>query len=138
MFDIFEGFNANEALEELKNGNCTDVFVEAYKQTNIGMVLDRMKRLDNIVIKQGFFPESLDGLEDNFVFVSIDVDFEKSIYESLEYFYPRLLGGMIFVHDYNSDLLGVEKAVDRYEKELQVRLYKMPLCDANGTLVIMK
>lgn len=139
LFDTFEGFNANEALNERKNGNCTDAFVEAYKQTNIGMVLDRMKYLDKIVIKQGFFPDSLDGLEDNFIFVSIDVDFESSIYECLKYFYPRLVdGGMIFVHDYNSDLLGVEKAVDRYEDEQRERLRKMPLCDANGTLVIMK
>lgn len=139
LFDTFEGFNANEALNERKNGNCTDAFVEAYKQTNIGMVLDRMKYLDKIVIKQGFFPDSLDGLEDNFIFVSIDVDFESSIYECMKYFYPRLMdGGMIFVHDYNSDLWGVEKAVDRYEEELQERLCKMPLCDANGTLVIMK
>ncbi len=45
---------------------------------------------------------------------------------------------MIFVHDYNSSLLGVEKAVDRYESEQQVKLCKMPLCDANGTLVIIK
>lgn len=81
---------------------------------------------------------SLDGLEDNFIFVSIDVDFENSIYESLQYFYPRLRGGMIFAHDYNSCLLGVEKAVDRYENEMQIRLCKMPLCDANGTLVITK
>jgi len=139
LFDTFEGFDANEALDELKNGNCTDAFVEAYKQTNIGMVLDRMEHLDNVVIKQGFFPESLDGLEDEFIFVSIDVDFENSIYESLKYFYPRLQGGgMIFVHDYNSSLLGVEKAVNRYEREQGICLCKMPLCDANGTLVVMK
>lgn len=139
LFDTFEGFDANEALDELKRGNCTNAFVEAYKQTNIGMVLDKMKHLDKIVIKQGFFPESLGGLEDNFVFVSLDVDFENSIYEGLKYFYPRLVeGGFVFVHDYNSDLAGVEKAVDRYEQEEQIRLCKMPLCDANGTLVIMK
>ena len=139
LFDTFEGFNANEALSEMKSGNCTDAFVEAYKQTNIGTVLGRMKYLDNVVIKQGYFPESLDGLEDKFIFVSLDVDFENSIYEGLKYFYPRLRGGgIIFVHDYNSDLLGVEKAVDRYEQEEQIRLCKMPLCDANGTMVIMK
>lgn len=139
LFDTFEGFDAEEALNERKNGNCTDAFVEAYKHTNIGTVLDRMEYLDKIVIKQGFFPDSLEGLEDNFIFVSIDVDFETSIYECLKYFYPRLQrGGVIFVHDYNSGLLGVEKAVDRYEDELQELLHKMPLCDANGTLVIMK
>lgn len=139
LFDTFEGFQANEALQEMKNGNCTEAFVQAYKATNIGMVLQRMKYLDNVVIKQGFFPDSLNGLEDSFVFVSIDVDFEESIYEGLRYFYPRMeKGGYIFVHDYNSSLLGVEKAVDRYEAELGEVLHKMPLCDANGTLVIMK
>lgn len=139
LFDTFEGFNANEALNEVKNGNCTDAFVEAYKQTNIKVVLDRMINLENIVIKQGFFPESLDGLEETFCFVSLDVDFEESIYEGLKYFYPRLeKGGYIFVHDYNSSLLGVERAVDRYETEMKINLCKMPLCDANGTLVILK
>lgn len=139
LFDTFEGFNANEALNELKNGNCTNAFIEAYKQTNVGVVLEKMKYIDNIVIKQGFFPESLEGLEEQFAFVSIDVDFEESVYEGLKYFYPRLsTGGYIFVHDYNSSLLGVERAVDRYEQENEISLCKMPLCDANGTLIITK
>lgn len=139
LFDTFDGFNANEALKEIKNGNCSDAFVEAYKQTNISVVLNKMKYLNNVIIKQGFFPESLDGLEEKFVFVSIDVDFEESIYAALNYFYPRLCGGgYIFVHDYNSSLLGVEKAVDRFEIDYGVNIPKMPLCDANGTLVIMK
>lgn len=139
LFDTFDGFNANEALNEVKNGNCTNAFIEAYKQTNIGVVLDRMRYIDNIIIKQGFFPESLEDLEEEFAFVSLDVDFEKSIYEGLKYFYPRLsTGGYIFVHDYNSSLLGVERAVDRFEKEIGISLCKMPLCDANGTLIITK
>lgn len=139
LFDTFDGFDANEALNEMKDGNCTSAFVQAYKQTDIEMVLRRMKYLDNIVIRQGYFPESLGGLEDTFAFVSLDADFEASIYAGLEYFYPRLeKGGYIFVHDYNSDLRGVEKAVDRYEADIGLFLCKMPLCDANGTLAIMK
>ena len=90
LFDTFEGFNANEALSEIKRGNCTDAFVEAYKNTNVGVVLERMEYIENVVIKQGFFPESLDGLDEQFAFVSLDVDFEESIYEGLKYFYPRL------------------------------------------------
>ena len=42
------------------------------------------------------------------------------------------------MHDYNSDLRGVEKAVDRYEADTGIILCKMPICDANGTLVVMK
>lgn len=139
LFDTFDGFDAGEALKELKSGNCTQALIEAYKQTNTATVIERMPYIDNIIIKQGYFPQSLDGLEDTFVFVSIDVDFEDSIYECLTYFYPRLRGGgYIFVHDYNSALRGVEKAVDKYEKDNSIVLSKMPLCDANGTLVITK
>lgn len=139
LFDTFDGFDANEALSEIRSGNCTPAFVEAYKQTNIKTVLDKMTFLDNLTIKQGFFPESLDGLEDTFTFVSVDVDFEESIYAGLDYFYPRLeRGGYIFVHDYNSDLRGVEKAVDRYENEKGIWLNKVPLSDKSGTLVITK
>lgn len=138
LFDTFDGFDANEALNEVKNGNCTDSFVSAYKDTNVKKVIEKMQHLEQIEIKQGYFPESLNGLEDIFKFVSIDVDFEESIYHALEYFYPRMVkGGYIFVHDYNSSLRGVEKAVDRYESRYEF-LNKMPLCDANGTLVIMK
>ncbi len=139
LFDTFEGFNAEEALKEVRGGNCTPAFVEAYKQTNLKTVLDRMTNLDNVIIKQGFFPDSLGGLEDTFAFVSLDMDFEDSIYEGMKYFYPRLSkAGYIFVHDYNSDLRGVEKAVDRYESETGIRLAKFPLSDKSGTLVVTK
>lgn len=139
LFDTFEGFNADEAISEVRSGHCTPAFVEAYKDTNLKQVLDRMLFMDNIVIKQGYFPDSLNGLEENFAFVSVDVDFDDSIYECLKYFYPRLSkGGYIFVHDYNSDLKGVEKAVDRYEKDMDVWLCKVAICDKSGTLVITK
>ncbi|MDE7312842.1 MAG: TylF/MycF family methyltransferase [Eubacterium sp.] len=139
LFDTFEGFDAEEASKEVRSGNATDAFVEAYKQTSIDEVIEKMSYLDKIEIKQGYFPASLGGLEETFAFVSIDVDFEDSVYEGLKYFYTRLSeGGYIFVHDYNSSLRGVERAVDRFEKEMNGRICKMPLCDANGTLVIGK
>ncbi len=78
-------------------------------------------------------------MEDEFCFVSLDMDFEELIYQGLVYFYPRLVvGGYIFVHDYNSSLRGVEKAVDRYEKDFDIMLHKVPLCDTNGSLMITK
>lgn len=139
LFDTFDGFDADEALKEKLSGNCTESFLEAYKQTDVGIALDRMENIENVIIKQGLFPDSLDGLEEKFIFVSLDVDFEESIYAGLKYFYPRLLqGGYIFVHDYNSDLSGVEKAVDRYEQNTGVWLCKVPICDANGSLIITK
>lgn len=139
LFDTFDGFDVSEAVSEKKNGNCTEAFIEAYKDTNIMSVLEKMENIDCIEVKQGFFPDSAEGIIDRFVFVSLDMDFEESIYEGLKFFYPRLVeGGYIFVHDYNSSLLGVEKAVDRFEDELREKLKKIPIPDANGTLVINK
>lgn len=139
LFDTFEGFDDSEAIREIKKGNAAESFVEAYKTTNIKMVLEKMPNPEKIEVKKGFFPQTAYGIEDKFAFVSIDFDFEESIYEAVKFFYPKVKeGGFLFVHDYNSSLKGVEVAVDRYEKETGYWLKKVPICDANGTLVITK
>ena len=139
LFDTFEGFAENEALAEVTEGNCTEAFINAYKQTNIEAVLVKMKYPEKVIVRQGLFPDSAYSIETDFAFVSLDMDFEESTLAGLKYFYPRLQeGGYIFVHDYNSGLRGVEKAVDKYEYMKNVHLCKVSLCDANGTLVITK
>lgn len=140
LFDTFEGFRVEEAQEEKNVGNCGEAFINFYKQTNEDIVLKKMPVPQNIICKKGLFPESLNGLEEMFAFVSLDVDFEKAIYDGLEYFYPRLnAGGVIFIHDYNSaKLSGVKKAIRKYEKNKGIYLAKVPLPDLNGTLVITK
>ena len=138
LFDTFEGFDVEEAKNELKSGNCTESFIKAYENTTISYVMSKMQYAENVSIVKGLFPESLNGLEDKFKFVSIDCDFEESIYEGLKYFYPRLVkGGYLFVHDYSSALLGVERAIIKFEREFG-KVCKVPLCDANGTLIITK
>ena len=103
------------------------------------MVLKKMDNKDDVIIKQGLFPASLCGLEEKFCFVSIDVDFEESIYAGLKYFYPRLVsGGYIFVHDYNGILPSVGKGINRYQNEINSLLCKIPICDNNGTVIISK
>ena len=97
LFDTFEGFAQDEAQDEVKRGHATDAIVEAYKDTNVKLVMDKMKYPEMVEIRKGLFPDSLNGLEDQFAFVSIDVDFEKSIYDCMDYFYPRMLGGGIFL-----------------------------------------
>ena len=139
LCDSFDGFDTIEADSEMQKNNATKAFVEAYKDTSEQIVMKRMPYKDRVIIRKGFFPDTMIEVDEIFAFVSIDMDFENSIYEGLKYFYPRLSkGGYIFVHDYNSSLYGVEKAVDRYEKENELIISKVPLCDANGTLVITK
>lgn len=139
LFDTFEGFDVKEAVNELQQDNCNEAFVEVFKNTTMEIVLNNLPNQKQVIFRKGFFPESLDGLDERFAFVSIDVDFGESIYQGIKYFYPRLnKGGYIFIHDYNSRLTGVRDAVNRYEKEYDVHMCKVPLCDMNGTLIITK
>jgi len=140
LFDTFEGFDPLEAEEEQKQKTCNDSFIGAFKDTSVQTVLRKMLYPENVVIKKGYFPESLEGLEEKFAFVSLDVDFEESTYQGLQYFYPRMnKGGYIFVHDYNYAFFDkVSKAVRRYEVDNNIVLKKVPLCDYDGTVVIVK
>ena len=103
--------------------------------------MEKMAFPDQCIVKKGLFPDTAVGLDhERYAFVSIDVDFEKSMLEGLRYFYPRVnTGGAIFVHDFNSSSLeGVRIAVDTYQKEIGNILCKVPLADQCGTLVIIK
>ena len=140
LFDTFNSFNEIEALREKENGSCNEVFIDSFKNVNVGKVLCKMKYPDNIIIKKGLFPESLEGLEEKFSFVSLDVDFKESTISGLEYFYPRLQkGGYIFIHDYNYGYFDcIKEAIDCYESKWGGYLCKVPIPDAVGTVVITK
>jgi hypothetical protein len=139
LFDTFDSFDPEEFNQELQKGNCNQDFLEIFKIADEEKVLKEMPHPERCIIKKGFFPGTAKDLEEEFAFVSIDVDFEESIYHSLEYFYPRLQeGGYLFIHDYNNNFLfGVKSAVRRYEEKFGV-LKKLPLADNGGTLIIIK
>lgn len=140
LFDSFEGFEQGEAARERLSGTCGAGFVEAHRNTAVEQVLSWMPHRECVEIRQGFFPQSLGGLEERFCLVSLDVDFEDTTYEGLRYFWPRMNpGGFILLHDYNSrSLSGVRRAVERYERDFDTCLPGVPLCDINGTLVLAK
>lgn len=138
LFDTFEGFNDEELERELES-DTVSVARDIYKKTSVQTVMERMEYKENIVIKQGFFPDSIGDLEETFAFVSLDCDWEESLYQGLCYFYPRLaIGGYIMIHDYNNFLDCAKKAVKRYENDKNIRLPKVPICDAQGSLILTK
>lgn len=141
LFDTFDSFDYEEFCREVEMGNCPEGFYEAFKSTSETQVLKRMPFPNQCVVCKGFFPNTTEKLEElRFAFVSIDVDFKKSIYEGLKYFYPRMnVGGAIFVHDYHNYILqGVKQGIEKYESELGYCLKALPLADEGGTLVIIK
>lgn len=141
LFDTFESFDKTEFEDEVSKGRCPDGFRSGFVNTSAEFVLNKMLCQKQCIVRKGLFPKTAEGLESvQYAFVSIDVDFEKSILEGLRYFYPRLSkGGVIFVHDYNNRFLeGVKVAVKTFEEELGDDLIKVPIADEGGTLVIVK
>lgn len=142
LFDTFEGFDKAETDRELKLGRCNDMFVQYHTETSVDCMLKNLPFPEQSIVCKGLFPQSItkEAAAEKYAFVSIDVDFEESIYEGLVFFYPRLSdGGVIFLHDYNSAFLdGVKAAVVRYEKDAGMKLKKVPFADRAGTLVVIK
>lgn len=132
LFDSFEGFG--------EEANASESFRAAHANTTIEKVLAIMPHPETVSVKPGFFPSSLDGLEESFCFVSLDVDFEQTTLDGLRYFWPRLQkGGYMMLHDWGSPSLpGVAQALKAYEQEIGASILAIPLCDVGGTLVLCK
>lgn len=144
LFDTFESFDSRDIEEEKKSKCMRDDIINnitmGLKDTNVEHVMSKMKNKDNVIIKKGYFPESLGSLEEKFCFVSLDVDLYRPTLEGLKYFYERLSkGGYIFIHDYNHKLCpGVCAAVRDFEKIIDQKICKCPISDLGGTLIITK
>lgn len=139
LFDSFEGFDPQEAQRESALHPLGEGFLQSHKNTAAELVLRALPHPEQAILMPGLFPASLNGLEERFALVSLDVDLEESTLAGLRYFYPRLSpGGYLLLHDYNSPKLpGVRAALERYEAELGHRLPAVPLCDVNGSLVLL-
>ena len=132
LFDSFEGF-AREAC-------AAAAFQAAHRNTAVDKVISIMPHPESITVKPGFFPASLEGLEERFCLVSLDVDFYQATLDGLRYFWPRLeKGGYLMLHDWGSPgLPEVARAMADYEAELGCPISAVPLCDVGGSLVLCK
>jgi hypothetical protein len=137
LFDTFEGFSANDLVGG-EEKNHSKAAAGDFQDTNVDLVLSRMTYPDKVFVRKGYFPETTDGLEDTFAFVSLDVDLYKPTAAGLNYFYPRLSpGGYIFVHDYNNQRYrGVRTAVDEFATAAGAPV--VPLPDLAGTAILTK
>jgi O-methyltransferase len=96
LFDTFAGF----PQRDLPDGAVD----ERFRDTSVEAVRRRVGSSPNVVLRPGYVPETLAGLEDErFAFVLLDLDLHEPTRASLEFFYPRLSpGAYLFVHDYNN------------------------------------
>lgn len=100
LFDTFQGFDDRDiACEEGYDKNPAKG--DYFRETSVELVLSKMPHPEQVVICQGYVPESFAGIEDRFCFVNLDMDLYKPTLEALRWFYPRMIpGGGILIHDY--------------------------------------
>ncbi len=128
LFDTFEGFDERDFAKE---ANPSLTFANHLKDVNMEETLAKMPIKENIIVKKGYFPETAQGIDDKFAFVNLDMDLYEPTIGGLRYFFNRMSdGGVILVHDYfNKVYPNIKKSIDDFEKEIGVRLHKMPVGD---------
>lgn len=137
LFDTFSGFDERDFKFEEKPSMTEDAL--HLQETSENIVYNKMPYKENIEIRKGYFPETIKGIEDIFAFVNLDMDLYQPTIEGLRFFYPKMsVGGIILIHDYFTEIYpNIEKAVSDFEKEIGLRLCKMPIGD-DISLAIMR
>ena len=135
LFDTFEGFDSRDITYE-QNNDFSNEKTGHLNMTSKDMVLGKMKHVQNCIIKEGYFPETAEGINDTFCFVNLDMDLYKPTLEGLKFFWSRMeKGGVILVHDYFSEAYkGVGRAVSEFIKEENVYLFPIGDSISVGTL----
>ncbi len=122
LFDTFEGFDDRdfETDENYKKltGKAGKERYSHLANTSVELVLSRLPHPENAIIRKGYFPESAQGVDGEFVLVNLDFDLYAPIKAGLEFFYPKMKkGGVIMVHDYYTHYFDANKAVDEFCNE---------------------
>jgi O-methyltransferase len=107
LFDTFEGLPTTDQLDSCFGAGQYAASFEA--------VRSYLAKFPNVHIYKGLFPDTSAPIADKrFSFVHLDVDLYQPTRDSLEFFYPRLnSGGMFLIHDYLW-AEGVRKAVREF------------------------
>lgn len=131
LFDTFNGFDSDRDL--VNEGD-----INNFKDTSEDIVLAKMIRPQNCIIKKGYFPDTAKDVNGKFSLVSLDCDLYNPILAGLQFFYPRLVpGGYIFVHDFGSyHYEEVKTAVYEYCNKNSAAIF--PIVDRCLSVVITK
>lgn len=129
LFDTFEGFSEEDASKEQKEGYSLKNRAGYFSNTSEQVVMEKMLYPEMVKIRKGYFPKTVEGLDDVFCFVNLDADLYVPTLAGLSYFYPRMAdGGIILVHDYFSKAFkGAKAAVREFAKREKIKI--LPIGD---------
>jgi O-methyltransferase len=137
LFDTFEGFDEHQIRHD------TLVFAAKghdFSDTSAQRVMEIVDKDCGceFIVKKGVFPSTTTGVNEQFVFVSLDADLYTPTIEGLNYFYPRMVtGGYIMIHDLMANRYqGCREAI--YEFCDKNNISFVPLPDAICSALILK
>lgn len=138
LFDTFSGFDKRDLESDEKLIESTSDRPSRFStltDTSVELVLSRMPHPENVIIKKGYFPESAQGVDGEFIFVNLDFDLYAPTKAGLEFFYPKLVkGGAILIHDYFNSNFDARRAVDEFCDEND--FYPMPIGDILSVAIV--
>lgn len=143
LFDTFEGFNNEDLAFDIDNKDkweFNDSFFDKdlFTDTSLEIIREKMTSVQNVIIKQGYFPQTANDVEDRFCFVNLDMDLYMPTLSGLEFFWDRMNeGGVILLHDYfHKGLQGVKQAVNDFENKRNITFNKVPIGDHISLAII--
>jgi len=120
IFDSFEGLSEYQSVD-VPEGNQHDLDQRRkHFACALEIVKDNLKEFSFIEYHKGWIPERFHQVADRqFSFVHVDVDLYQPIYDSFEFFYPRLVKhGIMVFDDYGcTQFPGAKKAIDECLKK---------------------
>jgi predicted O-methyltransferase YrrM len=116
------GVNAYNMLSVL---DIKQLFLIEPDYKNICIIYKQLKKFKNIIIIDGYSQHVFDLVPDNLDFVYVDGDHRyNSVLQDIELYYPKVrCGGVFGGHDFNTNELGVCKAVIGFVEENDLELF---------------
>lgn len=143
LCDTFEGFDNGDLQYEKGENNQSfnqSKFADQsfFAETGVDFVMSKMIYPEKVVIKKGYFPDSVLDVKDRFCFVNLDMDLYIPMLNGLRFFLDKMVyNGCILLHDYFSDVFtGVRQAVDMFEQERGINIIKTPIGDGCSMALI--
>ncbi|HTX99639.1 MAG TPA: methyltransferase domain-containing protein [Bacteroidota bacterium] len=130
LFDTFDGMPETDPDRDLHHkGDFADTSLEGVQRV-VGTG-------EGVRYYPGFFPGTAGPIEPyRFCFVHIDVDIYRSVLDSCDFFYPRMVkGGVMVFDDYGFESCpGAKQAVDQFFSDKDERPWYLP----TGQCVVIK
>lgn len=97
LFDSFDGFNKQDLVFDKDEVVEYDEWIDTHKDTSEKEVMGKMIYKENVVIRKGFVPNTFEGIDDRFSFVNLDMDLYNPIRTALDWFFPRMNTGGVYL-----------------------------------------